>query len=60
MIFVLFVTDFFDTIGTAVAVSRAGDLLDDNGDPPKLKNLLLVDSVAAAGGGVLGTSSSTT
>ncbi|MDA0179556.1 NCS2 family permease [Solirubrobacter phytolaccae] len=60
VIFVLFVTDFFDTIGTAVAVSRAGDLLDENGDPPKLKNLLLVDSIAAAGGGVLGTSSNTT
>ena len=60
VIFVLFVTDFFDTIGTAVAVSRAGDLLDEHGDPPKLKSLLLVDSVAAAGGGVLGTSSNTT
>ncbi|RKQ90774.1 AGZA family xanthine/uracil permease-like MFS transporter [Solirubrobacter pauli] len=60
VIFVLFVTDFFDTIGTAVAVSRAGDLLDEKGDPPKLKNLLLVDSIAAAGGGVLGTSSNTT
>jgi AGZA family xanthine/uracil permease-like MFS transporter len=60
VIFVLFVTDFFDTIGTAVAVSRAGDLLDEKGDPPRLKRLLLVDSVAAAGGGALGTSSNTT
>ncbi|MDA0138761.1 NCS2 family permease [Solirubrobacter deserti] len=60
LIFVLFVTDFFDTIGTAVAVSSAGNLLDENGQPPRLKRLLLVDSVAAAGGGVLGTSSNTT
>jgi adenine/guanine/hypoxanthine permease len=60
VIFVLFVTDFFDTIGTAVAVSSAGGLLDETGQPPRLKQLLLVDSAAAAGGGVLGTSSNTT
>ena len=60
LIFVLFVTDFFDTIGTAVAVSSAGGMLDENGQPPRLKRLLLVDSFAAAGGGVLGTSSNTT
>src|SRR3954447_13512526 len=60
LIFVLFVTDFFDTIGTAVAVSSAGGILDENGQPPRLKRLLLVDSFAAAGGGVLGTSSHTT
>jgi adenine/guanine/hypoxanthine permease len=44
VIFVLFVSDFFDTIGTAVAVSSAGGLLDENGQPPRLKRLLLVDS----------------
>jgi AGZA family xanthine/uracil permease-like MFS transporter len=60
VIFVLFVSDFFDTIGTAVAVSSAGGLLDEDGQPPRLKQLLLVDSAAAAGGGVLGVSSVTT
>src|SRR3954468_11181857 len=40
VIFVLFVTDFFDTIGTAVAVSSAGGLLDKSGQPPRLKRLL--------------------
>jgi AGZA family xanthine/uracil permease-like MFS transporter len=60
IIFVLFVTDFFDTIGTAVAVSSAGDLLDEDGQPPRLKRLLLVDSAAAAGGGAMGVSSVTT
>jgi AGZA family xanthine/uracil permease-like MFS transporter len=60
VIFVLFVTDFFDTIGTAVAVSSAGDLLDEQGQPPRLKRLLLVDSAAAAGGGAMGVSSVTT
>ena len=60
VIFVLFVSDFFDTIGTAVAVSSAGGLLDENGQPPQLKRLLLVDSAAAAGGGAMGVSSVTT
>ena len=60
VIFVLFVTDFFDTIGTAVAVSSAGGLLDESGHPPRLKRLLLVDSAAAAGGGAMGVSSVTT
>src|SRR3954451_13318362 len=60
VIFVLFMSDFFDTVGTAVAVSSAGGLLDENGQPPKLKQLLLVDSVAAAGGGAMGVSSVTT
>jgi AGZA family xanthine/uracil permease-like MFS transporter len=60
VIFVLFVSDFFDTIGTAVAVSSAGGLLNEKGEPPRLRQLLLVDSAAAAGGGIMGVSSVTT
>ena len=60
VIFVLFVSDFFDTIGTAVAVSASGGLLDESGQPPRLQQLLLVDSAAAAGGGAMGVSSITT
>src|SRR3954453_14314894 len=60
VIFVLFVSDFFDTIGTAVAVSSSAGLLDEQGQPPKLRQLLLVDSAAAAGGGIMGVSSVTT
>src|SRR4051812_15529032 len=59
-IFVLFMTDFFDTVGTAMAVGTAGGLLDERGELPRLKRLLLVDSAAAAGGGVMGVSSVTT
>ena len=59
IIFALFMSDFFDTIGTAVAVGRTGDLLDDQGRIPNVRNVLLVDSAAAAGGGVMGTSSVT-
>jgi AGZA family xanthine/uracil permease-like MFS transporter len=60
VIFALFMTDFFDTMGTAVAVSSAGGMLDERGNVPRLKRLLLVDSAAAAGGGAMGVSSVTT
>jgi AGZA family xanthine/uracil permease-like MFS transporter len=59
-IFALFMTDFFDTIGTAVAVGRGGGLLDDRGRLPNSDRLLLVDSGAAALGGAMGVSSVTT
>ncbi|HEU4657030.1 MAG TPA: NCS2 family permease [Capillimicrobium sp.] len=60
VIFALFMTDFFDTIGTAVAVGRAGDMTDEEGDLPGIRNVLLVDSGAAAFGGAMGVSSVTT
>jgi AGZA family xanthine/uracil permease-like MFS transporter len=60
VIFTLFVTDFFDTVGTAVAVGNAGGLTDDRGELPETRRLLLVDSAAALGGGAMGVSSVTT
>jgi AGZA family xanthine/uracil permease-like MFS transporter len=59
-IFALFMSDFFDTIGTVVAVGGSGDLLDDEGHLPGIRNVLLVDSASAAAGGVAGVSSVTT
>ena len=59
VIFALFMTDFFDTMGTVIAVGQEGRLLDENGRPPHLKRILLVDSLAAAGGGAAGASSVT-
>ena len=60
VIFTLFMTDFFDTIGTAVAVGNAGDLTDERGELPETRRVLLVDSAAALGGGAFGVSSVTT
>jgi adenine/guanine/hypoxanthine permease len=60
VIFALFMTDFFDTIGTAVAVGRGGDMLDERGELPHTGRLLLVDSGSAALGGAMGVSSVTT
>ena len=56
VIFALFMTDFFDTVGTAVAVGRGGGMLDDQGRLPQPDRLLLVDSGAAALGGAMGVS----
>ena len=58
-VFTLLLTDFFDTMGTMVAVGQEGDLLDEDGNPPRTREILLVDSVAAAAGGAGSVSSNT-
>ncbi len=60
MIFALFMTDFFDTMGTVIGVGGEAGLLDKNGSLPNLKRVLLVDSLAAVTGGLFGASSITT
>jgi adenine/guanine/hypoxanthine permease len=59
IIFALFMTDFFDTMGTVIAVGQEGKFLDEEGRLPGLKRILLVDSLAAVGGGAAGASSVT-
>ena len=51
--------DFFDTMGTMVAVGAEGGLLDEGGNPPHSSRILLIDSLAAAAGGLGGVSSNT-
>ncbi|MFD0784079.1 NCS2 family permease [Micromonospora azadirachtae] len=58
-VFTLLITDFFDTMGTMVAVGQEGGMLDERGTPPRAKEILLVDSIAAAAGGAASTSSNT-
>ena len=60
VIFALFMTDFFDTIGTAVAVGKPAGLVDERGEMENIRRVLLVDSAAAVGGGTMGASSVTT
>ena len=60
VIFALFMTDFFDTIGTAVAVGTPAGLVNEKGEVQGIRNVLLVDSAAAALGGAMGVSSVTT
>lgn len=59
IVFSLMLADFFDTMGTVVAVGAEGDLLDKNGAPPNLGSILVVDSIAAAAGGFGSVSSNT-
>ena len=58
--FSLMMSDFFDTMGTAMAVAKQGDFLEDDGRVKDIKEILVVDSAAAAVGGLLGASSITT
>jgi AGZA family xanthine/uracil permease-like MFS transporter len=51
--------DFFDTLGTATAIVDEAGLIDANGRIPGLKRLLIVDSLSASIGGMLGASSVT-
>jgi AGZA family xanthine/uracil permease-like MFS transporter len=60
VILAIMMVDFFDTMGTVVAVADRGNLLDKNGKLPKLNRVLLVDSLAAVTGGLFGASSNTT
>jgi AGZA family xanthine/uracil permease-like MFS transporter len=59
-IFAFLITDFFDTMGTVVAVGEQGGFMDRDGQIPRLKNILLVDSLGAVCGGLFGCSSVTT
>ncbi len=53
-------SDFFDTMGTAVGLGKEAGLLDEKGQLPGIKRVLLVDGIAAAVGGATSSSSNTT
>lgn len=59
LVFTLFLTDFFDTMGTAVGVTNEAGLLDEQGRVPRLGRLLFVDGVATVVGGAASGSSNT-
>ena len=58
-IFAIMLTDFFDTMGTATAITEQAGLTAPDGKVPGIGRVLLVDSVAAAAGGAAGISSNT-
>ncbi len=54
-------SDFFDTMGTAVALGRKAKIVDEaTGSMPRLRRILLIDGLAAALGGATSSSSNTT
>ncbi len=58
-VFAIMLTDFFDTMGTATAITEQARLTTPDGKVPGIGRVLLVDSVAAAAGGAAGISSNT-
>lgn len=59
-LFAIMLTDFFDTMGTVVAVGEQAGFVKPDGEVPGIRNILVVDSAAASVGGLFGASSITT
>jgi adenine/guanine/hypoxanthine permease len=59
-IFSIMLSDFFDTMGTVIGIGGEAGWLTPDGRLPRLKQVLLIDSLAAAAGGAASASSATT
>ncbi len=59
-VFALFLSDFFDTMGTLVGVGKPAGYLNKDGEMDNVKRPLLVDSLSAMAGGAASSSSATT
>jgi len=63
MVIVLFTflfVDMFDTVGTLIGVSSKANMLDKNGNVPRVKQALFADAIGTTFGAMLGTSTVTT
>ncbi len=58
-VFSVLMSDFFDTMGTVVAVGQQGEFIDEDGNVENIQEILAVDSVGAIVGGFFGASSIT-
>ncbi|MFA7421825.1 MAG: NCS2 family permease [Melioribacteraceae bacterium] len=52
-------TDMFDSLSTFIGVAEAADLVDENGEPRRVKESLIADAFSTTISGLLGTSSGT-
>jgi AGZA family xanthine/uracil permease-like MFS transporter len=59
-VFSLMLSDFFDTVGTVVAVGQEAKYVDAEGNYPRPGTVLMIDSLAAVAGGAASASSATT
>ena len=59
VIFAFLFTDMFDSLSTFVGVAEASGLLDENGEPLRIKESLIVDGFATLIAGLLGSSPGT-
>src|SRR3954451_1866841 len=59
VVFSFLFVDLFDNAGTLIGVAHRAGLLDDKGNLPRMKQVLLADSFAAMFGALIGTSTTT-
>ena len=59
IVFVFFFVDFFDSLGTIIAVTQRAGLVDENGDVPRVNRVLATDAASTMVGAVTGTSTVT-
>jgi AGZA family xanthine/uracil permease-like MFS transporter len=59
VVLAVLMANFFDAMGTALAVGRKAELTDEHGRLPMLRRILLVESVGAVAGGAASASSNT-
>lgn len=52
--------DMFDTVGTIYGTAASAGMLDENGDPVRLNQSMMCDSIGTVSGALLGTSTCTT
>ena len=56
VILTFLIVDLFDTAGTLIGVAHQAQLLDEDGQLPRMQKALIADSAGTAGGALLGTS----
>jgi AGZA family xanthine/uracil permease-like MFS transporter len=59
LIVTVLMANFFDAMGTALAIGREADLTDANGQLPQMRQVLIVESAGAIAGGAASASSNT-
>lgn len=59
IVFSFLFVDMFDTIGTVIGVAEKADLLDDDGNLPRVGRVLMADAIGTVAGSMLGTSTVT-
>ncbi len=59
VIFAFLFTDMFDSLSTFIGVAEAADLIDEAGEPRRVKESLIVDAFSTTISGLLGSSSGT-
>jgi len=59
LILTVLMANFFDAMGTAIAIGREAGLVDEQGRLPQMRNVLIVESVGAVAGGAASASSNT-